>query len=195
VIGMTAGRVGWSLWWRWVVWTLLGLVAGAVVLFATYLLGGWHRGEPIPDLALPLTALTVSTASGGLQSRLLRGHVRAPHRWFAIALVDGALTALILLVQKPAVPPTAPTYVLLGGAAFITALARWWFVLRPDVPRAAAWVPITLAATAAVWVLPSLSSMGLRDLGFAFGLLVPAAQATGLLYLLGSRAPPTPVNG
>ena len=136
----------------------------------------------------PIFVVPVAAMVGAIQARLLRGHVRAPRRWFAIALADGILSASILLVRGPSVPPTAPTYLLLGWAALVVAVAQWRLVLRPDVPRAAAWVPITLAATAAAWLLPS--TIGLGALDAAGVLVIPVVQATGLVYLLGNRATP-----
>jgi hypothetical protein len=182
-------RMGWPLWWRWVVWSVGGRFAVALAAVIIAIALGGRPGMPFPTFALVLGALADPIVSGAFQSRLLRGHVRAAGRWLAIAGAFGLLAALLTSVS-----PTDPTpfqhslvdYLSLGGIAAALAVAQWWLVLRPSVPRSVAWVPIVVAAAwtalAVADVLAAVGLLGIADIGLA--MIGPVITASGMVYLL-----------
>ena len=106
---------GWSLWWRWVAYTVGGTFLPLAVFAVVVLAGGRRPPGPLPTLGVAAAGLASSAIVGALQSRLLRGHVRAPDLWLAIALIDGVFLVLTLLYRTggggimPLNPPAAWT--------------------------------------------------------------------------------------
>lgn len=192
----SAGRTGWSLWWRWVAWTVVGGFGTLLVVVTILYAGGFRSGAPWPNFALFAAGLAASVTVGALQSRLLRGHVRAPRLWLVIAILGGVFAGLVV-IRADLLGHTVPGAVGIQPAEFLwngleaagVALAQWWFVLRADVPRSAAWVPISIAATLVpLVVVDVLAAAGLNAV-VGPGLLNPAIAATGMVYLLREEPP------
>ena len=172
----------------------------AVAVFAVVVVAGGRRSpEPFPALAVAAEGLASIAIVGALQSRLLRGHVRAPGLWLVIALIDGVFFVLSLVYRTGGASTVQPTggwdYVRIGLAALVVAVAQWWFVLRPDVPRATLWVPIAVIAWGVPFVFAVVGQNALSS--WALALLPPIVGATGMVYLLGddaAGAPPAPAS-
>ena len=172
-----------------------------LAVFAVVVVAGGRRSpEPLPMLAVAAEGLALSAVVGALQSRLLRGHVRAPTLWLAIALIDGVFFVLTLVYRTrggaSAIQPSSGSdYLRFGLEALVVAVAQWWFVLRPDVPRSALWVPVAVIASGAAFIPAAFGLNALSSVAFA---LVPSVLgASAMVYLLrdeAAGAPPAPAS-
>jgi hypothetical protein len=174
-----ARPAGWSFAWRWAVWSVAGYYgAGLAVGLLTAILRG-PEAFRAGGLAVAVAELAIAVVVGALQARLLQGHVRAPRRWLAIAVVAGLVFATVVFVIPEGPRPfqhVLRSYLVIGSAAVLVAIAQWLFVLDEDIAGSVRWVPIVLVA----W----LTGAVVRDVTLTVGVPAGTVLAVVLEYLI-----------
>ena len=164
--------VGWSLWWRWVAWSVGGYGVALVVFVVVDVVLGLH---PAQSPAAPTIAFAVLLAGvvGALQARLLGGHVDWPRqwRWPVLAMVIAGITVLSQQALQ-LTPDTAPYLMLALVGTAIGGVLQGWFVLRPSLARAAYWPVLRVLIGATITLLIAVAGTLGRPLPVEYGIVL-----------------------
>lgn len=154
--------VGWRLWLKWALATILAVIAGMVVFIAV----GTLAGEAIDELPEYVFGILVGgifgSTFGVAQWRILRSHLRHPAAWVWATLAGFVIGAFLIFGVMGGETPDAAIFsrlahaVVLGSALGIAQ----WIVLRGNVAQSALWIPISLAS----WVIAEALAIALDGL-------------------------------
>jgi hypothetical protein len=184
--------VGWGLWIRWAIYSLLGLIAGIVAFFAV----GIFASDTIDGLSEFVFGVVLGAIFGSsfgiTQWWVLRRRLGPVGAWIGATVVGFVLGAAIIfgLMNGSEPDTTLPTKVGHGLVLGASLGIAQWSVLRANLCDARPWIAISVIG----WVVAELVGVVLTTLVgppfdllglFLVGAVLPGA---GMAWLLGSAS-------
>jgi hypothetical protein len=172
--------VGWGLWVRWVIYSLLGLIVGVISFVTVGIFAGDAIGRFSEFTFGVVLGATFGSSFGIAQWRVLRGHLRPVAAWTGATVVGFVIGGAIIFGLMNGSEPDTTLLTKLGHGLLLGASlgVAQWLVLRTRLYDARPWVAISVVG----WVVAELVGVALT------ALVGPPFDLLGL-FLVGSVLP------
>jgi len=173
--------IGWSVWWRWVVATVLGSAVGwGVAALILLLIGFSEKASETPvgrSVFLGSIGVFFGAATGVAQLLVLRRHLNRPGMWAWAAVVAYGVGLAVTGVLEAVTSLAFGAFTGFGLTAIGAGVLQWWLVLHGRMVSSWWWAPASAFAfysgiLVAVSSEPALASI--------LGLAKPAALGQGI---------------